>query len=142
MLKRIGIWVMRYPYSWRKTGKLIGTSAVSLYLGKRLYDWSSKFTNTYDGLMKIRERYECRNDNTEHFNMIMYNTNIYPQPLLQVVPRDEDEFKNLLVLCNTRGLAVAFWDKEKYSEGKIAKRVLRRPFITIDLSKLNTVVRG
>lgn len=140
MLKRIGIWILRYPYSWKNTGKVVGTLGVSLYFGKRFYDWSSRYTNTYDALMTIRDDYECRNDNTDHFNMIMYNTNLYPQPLLQVVPRDEDEFKNLLVLCNACGLAVAFWDKERYSEGKIARQVVQKPFVTVDLSKLNSIV--
>ena len=51
-----------------------------------------------------------------------------------------DEFKNLLVHCDTRGISVAFWDREKYSEGKTAKQVLHKPFITVDLSKLNQVV--
>lgn len=134
------IWMRRYPYSWKRTAKTIGAVAGVYYIGNRLYNWHFRFTNTFDGLAKIREKYECRNDLTEKFNPVMFNANMYPTPLLQVMPRNEDEFKSLLALCNSRGIAVAFWDKEQYVEGKVAKQVVQKPFIAVDFSKLNTVV--
>lgn len=140
MIKLLRHLVLRYPYTVRSTVKFTVGATTASYLGYRLYNWSCAYAEVMDALGELRTRFQCRNDETSKFNAIMYNTNIYPRPLMQVVPRTEDEFKNLLSICNQSGIAVAFWDKAEYAEGKIVKQAVHKPFIAVDLSLLNSIV--
>ena len=91
-------------------------------------------------MRRIRKHFVDNTKSMKGFGLYDFYQGEYRQPMAYVSPTDDDNLNKLLTICNTFGIAVGFWDGPKNVDLPILDRMLNKPFILVDLSKLDSIV--
>lgn len=100
-----------------------------------------------EGLRRLKKHFYLRNQAARpsttfvnELNLIDFYLKDYVVPMAVLSPGDLDEFTRILATCNQFGIGIGVTDADHLSGGPRLQKGVEKPFILVDIRRLNYLV--
>lgn len=128
----------RVPFS--KIARVVGGIGLAFYLSRKVYRFYDDYAIKVEGLRRLKKSFETRDGVQNGLSILDFYLAKHQVPMAFLVPEDSDALSRLLVTCDKFGIAVGFSDRPEFVNSHILHSPMEKPFVLVDLKKLNCIV--
>jgi len=128
----------RVPFS--RIARVVGGVALAFYLSRKVYRFYDEYAVKVEGLRRLKKSFETRDGVQNGLSIFDFYLAKHQVPMAFLVPEDSDALSRLLATCDKFGIAVGFSDRPEFLNSHVLHSPMEKPFVLVDLKKLNSIV--